>query len=663
MKTVFRNVTKWPLYLLCFASAATGAYFLVDALGGNGAWAVAALVLGCLIFAIAWYLYFRRHLEEEVLSLGLQANESLEFKLENLALPFTILTNSGDIIWTNEAFRQMLARFGDEQSHKAKKINEIFPDIPAERGIHTEVPEYVSLGTEVYRVFLSRVGRKLSMSALMLMDETEHLETARELRDQTNVAGLLYIDNYDEVMKSTETEHQGFLAAIIEQKIQKYFQTYGGIVFATQKDHFFVSVNAKGLRAMKEDRFSLLEDIKTVKAGNETPVTVSMAFCTDGESYEDNRDQAQKAMDLALGRGGDQAVVRTAEGVEYFGGKSIGGGSKTRVKARVKAQALRELMAGFDQIFIMGHPNGDNDSFGACVAVYRAAASLEKEAHIIVNSLTDSAEVYRKRFEESDSYPSDMIVQSRQALASVRDNAMVVVVDTNRASLTECPEILEKVRTAVVFDHHRQMAEAIQATLSYVEPYASSACELVTEMLQYFGEGVKPRPLEAEAIYTGIVVDTNNFTDRTGVRTFDAAAYLKRSGADLTRVKKALRENVSDYRARAEAARNAELFQDVFAFAVCPAEGVSNPQVLGAQTANELMGIAGVKASFVFTPGSGFVYVSARSIDEVNVQLIMERIGGGGHLNAAGAQLKMTPEEAVRTVKETITAMQAEGAL
>ncbi|MBP5751218.1 MAG: DHH family phosphoesterase, partial [Firmicutes bacterium] len=489
-------------------------------------------------------------------------------------------------------------------------------------------------------------------------------DAKRELAEQKNVTGLLYIDNYEEVIKSIEVEHQGLLSALVEQKIQRYFQSYGAIVAATQKDHFFISVNAKGLQRMMEDRFSLLEDVKTVRAGNDTPVTASIAFCRIHDSYEENLEETRKAIDLALGRGGDQAVVRTEAGVEYFGGKSIGEGTQTRVKARVKAQALRELMASSDQIFAMGHKNGDNDSLGACVAIYRAAASMNKKVSIVLNDVSFSMKPLLDRFKASDAYPSDMFLTGKQALSQIRDNALVVVVDTNQPSMTECPEILEQARSVVVFDHHRQMAEAIQATLSYVEPYASSACELTTEILQYFGEGVRPRPVEAEAIYAGIVVDTNNFIDRTGVRTFDAASYLKRSGVDLTRVRKLLREDYRSYIVKAETAREAELVLDNYAFSECKAEGLDSPKVVGAQAANELLNIEGVKASFVFTQVKNTVYISARSIDELNVQLVMERIGGGGHLSMAGAQLENTTVAEARTlVKNTLEGMLKEGAL
>ena len=464
--------------------------------------------------------------------------------------------------------------------------------------------------------------------------------------------------------QATLNEQQSLLSAIIEQRIAKYFQRYNGITCKTERDRFFISMDTKGLHACSADRFSLLTDVKTIKLGNTTPVTLSISFGSDGESYNENMELARGAMDLALARGGDQAVIKSPDNVEYFGGKALGEAALTRVKARVKAQALRELMAGRDQVFVMGHSFADNDAFGAAVAIYRMAASIYKKAHIVINSLSSSVRPLYERFETDPDYPREMFLKSEEALRRIKNGALVIVVDTNRATMVECPDLLKKTDQIVVIDHHRQGADAIPAILSYIEPYASSACEMTAEIMQYFGEELEPNELEAEAIYSGIIVDTNSFTDRTSARTFEAAAYLKRCGADLVKVKKLLRENISEYKAKAETTRRAEIFLDGYAFSVCEAEGLDSPTIVGAQAANELLNISGIKASFVFTKLNNTIYVSARSIDEVNVQLICERLGGGGHLSVAGVQMKDIPiEEAMERVKETIRLMIREGAI
>ena len=383
----------------------------------------------------------------------------------------------------------------------------------------------------------------------------------------------------------------------------------------------------------------------------------------NGETYGQNYDYARASIDMALGRGGDQAVVKDADKILYYGGKAQQMEKTTRVKARVKAHALRELMENKDRLLIMGHRLADIDSFGAAVGIYRIAVSMNKRAHIVLNEVTSSVRPMMDRFVESGEYSEDMFLKGPEAASLVDAGTMLVVVDVNRPSITDEPSLLRLVKTIVVLDHHRTSSEIIDnAVLSYVEPYASSACEMVAEVVQYIADGIKVRPPEADAMYAGIVIDTQNFTNQTGVRTFEAAAFLRRSGADITRVRKLFREDMKDYQAKAEAVRAAEVYMDAFAISTCPAEGIESPTIVGAQAANELLEIRGIKASIVLTDYNGTVYFSARSIDEVNVQVMMEKLGGGGHRTIAGAQMKdVTVEEAKTRLKEVIQEMMSEG--
>jgi len=414
---------------------------------------------------------------------------------------------------------------------------------------------------------------------------------------------------------------------------------------------------------LEAERFSLLEEVKTVNIGNEMAVTLSIGIGMNGDTYTQNYEYARIAIDMALGRGGDQAVVKNGGKILYFGGKSQQLEKTTRVKARVKAHALRELLETKDRLLIMGHKIGDIDSFGAAIGMYRIAVALNKKAYIVINEVTSSVRPMMDRFTGNSDYPKDLFVTGAEAAELADPSTALVVVDVNRPSYTEEPELLELVKTIVVIDHHRQSSEVISnATLSYVEPYASSACELVAEILQYVADSIRIKSPEADAMYAGIVIDTNNFTNQAGVRTFEAAAFLRRNGADVTRVRKLFRDKMEDYKARAEAVRQAEVFEGAFAISVCPAEGVESPTIAGAQAANELLDIIGIKASVVLTPYEGKIFVSARSIDEVNVQVMMEKLGGGGHRTIAGAQLTgMTVEEAKNKVKEVILAMKEKG--
>jgi c-di-AMP phosphodiesterase-like protein len=329
----------------------------------------------------------------------------------------------------------------------------------------------------------------------------------------------------------------------------------------------------------------------------------------------------------------------------------------TRVKARVKAHALRELLESKEKIVIMGHKIGDIDSLGAAIGIYVAAKSIGKPAYIVINEITTSIRPMLELFTESGDYDDDMFINSERAIEMVSYGTAVVVVDVSRPSYVECPEILNKTKDIVVLDHHRRSSDTIEnASLSYIEPYASSASEMVAEILQYFTDGIKLKPVEAEAMYGGIMIDTNNFSKKTGVRTFEAAAFLRKCGADVTNVRKLFRDSFDDYKAKAEAISSAEAFEEVYAMAVCPSEGIDSPTVLGAQIANELLNINGVKASFVLTEHNHKVYVSARSMGDINVQLIMERLGGGGHLDTAGAQMEnVSIYEAKGILKNLIT--------
>ncbi|MEG2871080.1 MAG: DHH family phosphoesterase, partial [Clostridium sp.] len=378
-----------------------------------------------------------------------------------------------------------------------------------------------------------------------------------------------------------------------------------------------------------------------------------------------NYEYARTAIDMALGRGGDQAVVKDGSKIRYYGGKSQQLEKTTRVKARVKAHAMRELMETKDKLLIMGHKIGDIDSFGAAVGIYRIATSFNKKARIVVNSVNSSVWPMMGRFQNNPDYPDDLLMTGEEAAEWADSNTMLVVVDVNRPSIAEAPELLKMIKTIVVFDHHRQSSEIIEnAVLSYVEPYASSTCEMVAEILQYIGDDIKIKPAEADAMYAGIVIDTNNFMNQAGVRTFEAAAYLRRNGADVVRVRKLFRDKLEDYQAKAEAIRNAKIFETYFAISQCPSEGLDSPTVVGAQAANELLDIIGIKASFVLTELDGTIYFSARSIDEINVQVMMEKLGGGGHRTIAGAQIEgISIEEAIEKLKTLIMEMKEKGDL
>ena len=510
---------------------------------------------------------------------------------------------------------------------------------------------------------LENVDTDINLIALFFYDETELQEYIQKNEDDKLVVALAYLDNYEEALEGVEEVRRSLLIALIDRKITKYFSDFDGLVRKLERDKYFLIMRQSSLEVLKEQRFHILDEVKTVNIGNEMAVTLSIGIGLNGANYLQNYEYCRIAIEMALGRGGDQVVIKNGDSITYFGGKSQMMEKTTRVKARVKAHALKEFMSSKDKIVVMGHKITDVDSFGAAIGIYRAARTLEKKAYIVINNPTSSIRPLMDGFLHSQDYDSRMFVTSHEAKEIVDDNTVVVVVDTNRPGYTECEELLYMTKTIVVLDHHRQSKDIIQnAVLSYIEPYASSACEMVAEILQYFADGIRIRNIEADSLYAGIMIDTNNFLTKTGVRTFEAAAFLRRCGADVTRVRKMFREHVEDYRAKGEAIRNAELFREHFAISVCPSEGLDSPTVVGAQAANELLNIIGVKASFVLTDYRNTIYISARSIDEINVQIVMERLGGGGHLNIAGAQLEhYSITEAKDVLKQTLQKMLDEG--
>lgn len=586
--------------------------------------------------------------------------------LDEFSIAYAILDEKMNVVWTNKAFRKLVKK--DKSYHGP--IEACIPmlsleDLP-KKGTNADLE--IEIDDRQMRLQLIKnapvKNNPMQSYTLYLFDETVLKESLRALDEQKPIVGLVYIDNYEELMSSIEEVRQSLLLALVERKITKYFAQIDGIVKKLDKDKFFVLFKRLQLDELVANRFELLKDVKSVNIGNEMSVTISMGIGMNEYNLLRAGENAGMAMDLALGRGGDQCVVKSDERTTYYGGNSQSVEKHTRVKARVKAHALRELMNNTDQVIIMGHQMTDVDCFGAAMGVYRAAVTIQKKASIVINTISTSIESMIEPFLNNPIYDKDMFLDSAKAIERADRNTLLVVVDTNRPSYTDCPELLGMTSHIVVFDHHRQGEDVIEnAELSYIEPYASSASEMVAEVLQYFSDSVKLKPIEADCVYAGIVIDTNNFTAKTGARTFDAAAYLKRNGADLIRVRKLFRDDIASYKSKAEAISTSEIYLDDFAIASCNSDGLKSPTIVGAQTANELLNIVGIKASFVLSEYKQKTFISARSIDEVNVQVIMERLGGGGHLNIAGAQMEKSIEETKAMLKDLLLELREKGEL
>lgn len=667
---------RWPIILNIIVGIMTLGVVLIDHKAGG---LMGVFFLVHLIFSVVVSFYSKPAIMEELINFGLQYGQIQKKLLHELEIPYGVLDSSGKMMWENDALTKLV---GNVTVHR--NIQSIFPSVSLKKIQEMEEKCCIEVIHEerIYRAEFCRMHvedfsehndmvvfdhPENVLIAMFMFDETDIRHYIRENQEQKLVAGIIFIDNFEEAMSSTEEVRRSLLAALIERKITKYMQSYDAIITKVEKDRYTFVINHKHMSAIQSSRFSILDEVREINIGNEMSVTLCIGVGMNAISYGQSYTWAQNAIDLALGRGGDQAVVKAGDKISYYGGKTKQVEKGTRVKARVKAHALKQIIMGKDQVVIMGHKIGDVDSFGSAIGVYRAAKTLNKPAHIVINEVTTSVRPIINNFKNNPDYEPDMFLKSSEAASIINMETALIVVDVNRPSYTEGPELLNRTKTVVILDHHRQSSESIESpVLSYIEPYASSACEMVAEILQYIADGVKLRPIEADAMFAGLMIDTNNFSSKTGVRTFEAAAFLKKSGADITRVHLAFRDSMEIYRARAEAVRHASM-DNGMAYAVCPAEGLESPTIVGAQVANELLNITGIRASFVFTRVKDTIYVSARSTegtDGLNVQLVMERIGGGGHGTIAGAQIQnMSENQAMALVKRTILNMQREGAI
>lgn len=674
LKGQLKLYMQWPAIMSVLLLAMNVWIYKIDHRAG---FIMLIFVLIYMLIVGALYFFNRAVILRDLVEFSAQYGVVQNTLLKELSVPYALLMEDGRILWVNDEFNAIFEGEGKVFGSLAKYIPEInrslFPkeeDQKVQREVRYEDREYLVELRKISVKGFSDSEQLMEMPkeqeyfiAVHMQDVTERNEYIRANEEQRLVAGMLYIDNYDEVIESVEEVRQSLLLALIDRKINQYFMKVNGIVKKVETDKYFVVVKKKDFKKLEEDRFSLLEDVKSVSVGNKIPATLSMGLGLSSDSYSQSYNYARVAIDQALARGGDQAVIKDCNGITYYGGKREMSYKNTRVKARVKAEALREYMMTSGNILVMGHTMTDVDSLGAAIGIYRAAESIGKKAHIVLNRPTNSIRSVYEDYINNPDYPEDMYISSSEAKDMMNNNSMVIVVDTNRPQMTECPELLQMTKTIVVLDHHRQSRDNIDnAMLSYIEPYASSACEMVAEILQYIDEDIKIPPLEASSMYAGMMIDTNNFTNRTGVRTFEAAAFLRRCGADIPYVRKIFRDDMDSYRAKASIISNAEVYRQQFAIARGQNLRVDSPTIIGAQAANELLDIEGIRASFVLTVYQGRIYVSARSIDEVNVQIIMERLGGGGHMNASGAQFDHTNmEEAVNCVKAQIDRMIEEG--
>lgn len=512
---------------------------------------------------------------------------------------------------------------------------------------------YLKRNNKAFRILCGFIGEGENASVMMSFIDITSFENLKDLyNEEKPCIALINVDNLEELTPSGKEENELEISTEIDKLIRNWCAGMGAAV-SRYKDHMYeMLLTQKNYKQLVAKKFSILDDVRSVETNMDFPVTLSIGIGIGGKTIAESEDYAQDALNLALGRGGDQVVVRNVKNFEYYGGKSQSVEKGYKGKSRIIAHALKLLMTQSNRIFIMGHSNPDMDSFGAALGIYRVARSIGKEAYIILNSYNNTLEDIVQDAKDSEQYE---FLTSEKALVLADSSSLGVVVDTHRPILVESLELLEKINRTVVIDHHRRTeGDLPNVLLSYMESYASSASELVSEIVQYACEKKALTKLEADALLAGIMVDTNRFAVKAGVRTFEAASWLRRAGADLENVRRYFQADVESFRLRAMCIANAQFFDNGVAMAVCPGEN-PDAQIVNSQVADELLTIKGIKASFVAGRNmKGQTVVSARSLGDMNVQLIMEEFGGGGHFNTAGAQSDLTPEELLIKIRETL---------
>lgn len=566
-----------------------------------------------------------------------------KYTVQNLPLPVVIVSSVGEMTYYNSLFSGMFPN--DDLVNRS--IFDFIVDLRIDFlqvGFHQEE---VEINQRVYSIFSSKVPDRED-TILYFRDTTDYINLLNRYRDGNPVVFHINVDNLDEVTKDIKDDRLPFIKSEIEKIIYRWGGGLNALVKRLSSDKFLVVGDYSGLKKAEQLKFAILDDVREIDAGNKMPVTFSIGVGYESKTLQELEAEAYSCLEIALGRGGDQVVLRKGGTYEYYGGKTKAVEKRNRVKARVIAHGVRSLINESGNVIIMGHRFPDMDSFGACVGVYRAVKLLGGTPYIVMTAVTAAIEAVYSTFADNEEY---RFISGEEAMNLVGEDTLLVVVDTHKSSICDYPPLVDAVERVVVIDHHRRGAEFIdKAVVKYVEPYSSSASELVTEVLQYITEKPALLPEEADALLAGIIVDTKNFSLRTGTRTFEAASFLRRSSADPIKVRQLFQDDLEVFRSRAIIVGEAERYRGDIAVASTDIEN-SNIQLIAAQAANDLLDIKGILASFVIARSdTGMTFVSGRSLGEVNVQIILETIGGGGHLEVAGAQFKDKTVQEVRAM-------------
>lgn len=605
------------------------------------------LLLGLIFFDSITNRKKSRKWRKYIESLSRNIDNAAKYAVFNLPVPLVVIDSEGKVNWYNSKFTDIVS----EKNIIGKSIAQFMPSLLLEQIKSGNPLEDVKVGDKTFNVVANIVkleddNPQNEIIMLYWFEMTLYSNLKMKFEEEKTVLALINVDNFEDVMNETKEEKIPFVTSEIEKRVNVWATRMNGMIKRYQKDKYIVIFEAKFLDNLEAKRFSILDDIREIDVGNRIPVTLSIGIGVNGSTPALLEEDAYACLELALGRGGDQVVIRKKNTFEFYGGKTKAVEKRNRVKARVIAHGFRALIDESSRVVVMGHRSPDMDSFGSAIGIFRCVLNRGKEVFIVLNEVNDGIQNIYETVKEKDIYK---FINSSQAMELVDEDTLVVVVDTHKPSLTECPEIIEQSNRIVLVDHHRRSTEFIdKAVLKYMEPYASSTSELVTEMLQYMENKPKIEKEEADALLAGITVDTKNFTMKTGVRTFDAAAYLRRQGADTIRVRQLFQDDLETFIEKASIVGTAIRHKDSIAISSSDIKSKSI-QLIAAQAADDLLDIRGINASFVIAQMmDGTVFISGRSLGDINVQIILERLGGGGHLEVAGAQFKDADIEEIK---------------
>ena len=649
LKILTSSITILLVVLLAFAAATFFMGQTLLAIIEFGIWVILA------VYMLLRATRAEQGIEEYMVRLSSKLDETTKNHLLKFPLPLVVLQKEGNIIWYNHDFQEIFK--GEKLFNRA--LSDIVEDTVDVRKIMQERDRsdfYINCRDQYFKVLTNElsIDPEGGQMVLYFIDETTSMQLKKMYEDSRIVTATIIVDNYDEVMQNTEQQLIPILQASIEREITRWADQAQGILKKIARDRYAWVFEHKYLQIYLDGQFKILETLKSIQEGNKIPVTASIGIGIQGKSLEESDTYAKSAIDMALGRGGDQVVVKDGIKFAYYGGNTMETEKHTRVKTRVMAGALRQLIAQSEKVMIMGHARADFDSIGAAMGLYSAILGVGKEVKIVLEDPNASCQVMLDRL-KTDKLYAKAFINNHQATVSMTKGTLLVVVDVFRPSITQCPALLEKTDNIVVIDHHRKSEEFIQhTTLTYHEPYASSACEMVTELLQYMDDGKYLEKTGAQALYAGMVMDTKNFGVKTGVRTFEVAAYLRKKGVDTIQVKQLFQTDFAVYEIKSDIIKSAKIYKNIFAIAKNEKNNTSDILSTVATAADELLGVSGVEASFVVSTWQGGAYISGRSLGGVNVQFILEKIGGGGHMTVAGAQLDCDVKQAENQLKNAI---------